>query len=133
MRGCSTVQFCPAELRKFGLGYSLAYAAPFAGFGILVIVDHGGGAYSLYGHLAEASHAAGAHLQQQLSRAGLGHVALDGPQGSAPTEDVGIRPSDETLAAIRARCEAAGVAPSAGWRTKFSQRSERMACRSSYL
>ena len=28
-------------------------------------------------------------------------VALDGPQGSAPTEDVGIRPSDETLAAIR--------------------------------
>ena len=29
-------------------------------------------------------------------------VALEGPQGSAPTEDVGIRPSDETLAAIRA-------------------------------
>jgi len=29
-------------------------------------------------------------------------VALDRPQGSAPTEDVGIRPSDETLAAIRA-------------------------------
>ena len=28
-------------------------------------------------------------------------VALDGPQRSAPTEDVGIRPSDETLAAIR--------------------------------
>lgn len=28
-------------------------------------------------------------------------VALDGAQGSAPTEDVGIRPSDETLAAIR--------------------------------
>ncbi len=29
-------------------------------------------------------------------------VALDGPQRSAPTEDVGIHPSDETLAAIRA-------------------------------
>jgi len=29
-------------------------------------------------------------------------VALDGPQGTAPTEDVGIRPSEETLAAIRA-------------------------------
>jgi phenylalanyl-tRNA synthetase beta chain len=28
-------------------------------------------------------------------------VALDGPQRAAPTEDVGIRPSDETLAAIR--------------------------------
>ena len=29
-------------------------------------------------------------------------VALDGPQRSAPTEDVGIHPSDETFAAIRA-------------------------------
>jgi len=28
-------------------------------------------------------------------------VALDGPQGSAPTEDVGVHPSDATLAAIR--------------------------------
>ena len=28
-------------------------------------------------------------------------VALDGPRGAAPTEDVGIRPSDETLTAIR--------------------------------
>ncbi len=28
-------------------------------------------------------------------------VALDGPQGSAPTEDVGIRPSEATLTAIR--------------------------------
>ncbi|HSO64559.1 MAG TPA: phenylalanine--tRNA ligase subunit beta, partial [Ornithinibacter sp.] len=28
-------------------------------------------------------------------------VALEGPQGTAPTEDVGIRPSEETLAAIR--------------------------------
>ncbi len=29
-------------------------------------------------------------------------VALDGPQGSAPTEDVGVRPSDEKLDVIRA-------------------------------
>ena len=29
-------------------------------------------------------------------------VALDGPQAAAPTEDVGIHPSEETLAAIRA-------------------------------
>jgi phenylalanyl-tRNA synthetase beta chain len=28
-------------------------------------------------------------------------VALDGPQGAAPTEDVGVQPSAETLAAIR--------------------------------
>ena len=31
----------------------VAYAAPFAGFGRLVIVDHGRGAFSLYGHLSE--------------------------------------------------------------------------------
>ena len=29
-------------------------------------------------------------------------VALDGPQASAPTEDVGLRPADDTLAAIHA-------------------------------
>jgi phenylalanyl-tRNA synthetase beta chain len=28
-------------------------------------------------------------------------VALDGPRGTAPTEDVGVRPSEDTLAAIR--------------------------------
>ena len=33
---------------------TVAYAAPFSGFGTLVIVDHGGDAYTLYGHLAEA-------------------------------------------------------------------------------
>ena len=32
----------------------VAYAAPFAGFGILVIVDHGDSAFTLYGHLSEA-------------------------------------------------------------------------------
>ncbi len=30
----------------------VVYAEPFAGFGRLVIVDHGGGAFSLYGHLS---------------------------------------------------------------------------------
>jgi septal ring factor EnvC (AmiA/AmiB activator) len=33
---------------------TVAYAAPFTGFGTLVIVDHGAGAYSLYGHLSQA-------------------------------------------------------------------------------
>ncbi len=51
-------------------------------------------------------------------------VALDGPQRSAPTEDVGIHPSDETLAAIRAAVPAqprhvglllAGDRVRAGW------------------
>jgi septal ring factor EnvC (AmiA/AmiB activator) len=34
-------------------GGTVAYAAPFSGFGTLVIVDHGSGAYTLYGHLAD--------------------------------------------------------------------------------
>jgi len=32
---------------------TVAYAAPFSGFGNLVIVDHGGRAFSVYGHLDE--------------------------------------------------------------------------------
>ena len=33
-------------------GGTVAYAAPFTGFGILVIVDHGDNAFTVYGHLA---------------------------------------------------------------------------------
>ena len=33
-------------------GGTVAYAAPFTGFGVLVIVDHGDNAFSVYGHLA---------------------------------------------------------------------------------
>jgi septal ring factor EnvC (AmiA/AmiB activator) len=35
-------------------GGTVAYAAPFTGFGTLVIVDHGASAFTLYGHLSEA-------------------------------------------------------------------------------
>jgi len=35
-------------------GGRVAYAAPFAGFGTLVIVDHGHQSFTLYGHLREA-------------------------------------------------------------------------------
>jgi septal ring factor EnvC (AmiA/AmiB activator) len=35
-------------------GGTVAYAAPFTGFGTLAIVDHGANAFTLYGHLAEA-------------------------------------------------------------------------------
>lgn len=38
---------------------TVAYAAPFTGFGNLVIVDHGDQAYSLYGHLASVAVRAG--------------------------------------------------------------------------
>jgi septal ring factor EnvC (AmiA/AmiB activator) len=34
---------------------TVAFAEPFSGYGNLVIVDHGGKCYSLYGHLAEVS------------------------------------------------------------------------------
>jgi len=36
-------------------GGTVAYAAPFTGFGTLVIVDHGQGAFTLYGHLSQAT------------------------------------------------------------------------------
>ena len=58
---------------------TVAYAAPFAGFGILVIVDHGDGAFSLYGHLAETPHAAGTHLRRGDAVGSVGLV----PAGEA--------------------------------------------------
>lgn len=52
---------------------TVAYAAPFSGFGVLVIVDHGGGAFSLYGHLAEALVEPGASVRRGdvVGRVGL--------------------------------------------------------------
>jgi septal ring factor EnvC (AmiA/AmiB activator) len=38
---------------------TVAFAAPFTGFGTLVIVDHGRSAFTLYGHLAETRVSAG--------------------------------------------------------------------------
>lgn len=51
----------------------VAYAAPFTGFGVLVIVDHGGSAFTLYGHLAEATVAEGAAVKagEVVGRVGL--------------------------------------------------------------
>ncbi len=58
---------------------TVAFAAPFAGFGTLVIVDHGDSAFTLYGHLLDAAVGAGA----QVSRgAVLGRVGL-APAGGA--------------------------------------------------
>ena len=33
-------------------GGTVAYAAPFTGFGVMVILDHGEDAFTVYGHLA---------------------------------------------------------------------------------
>lgn len=52
---------------------TVAYAAPFAGFGQLVILDHGATAFTLYGHLSEVMVAAGATVKagEVVGRVGL--------------------------------------------------------------
>jgi murein hydrolase activator len=58
---------------------TVAFAAPFSGFGTLVIVDHGGSAFTLYGHLLDASVKAGTNVSRG---APLGRVGL-APSGGA--------------------------------------------------
>ena len=71
----------------------VAFAAPFTGFGVLVIVDHGGSAFTLYGHLSEATVAEGAPV-----KAGdvVGRVGLAPAGGAALYFEVRIdgRPVD---------------------------------------
>lgn len=52
---------------------TVAFAAPFTGFGVLVIVDHGGAAFTLYGHLSEATVTEGATVKagEVVGRVGL--------------------------------------------------------------
>jgi septal ring factor EnvC (AmiA/AmiB activator) len=52
---------------------TVAYAAPFTGFGTLVIVDHGSSAFTLYGHLLDAAVTAGTNVSAgtPLGRVGL--------------------------------------------------------------
>lgn len=52
-----------AEVRAVHEG-AVAYAAPFAGFGVMVIVDHGDGAFSLYGHLSDTVRVEGDRLRR---------------------------------------------------------------------
>lgn len=60
-------------------GGVVAFAAPFAGFGTLIIIDHGRGAFTMYGHLAEAAVQRGARVPRQ---AVIGTVGL-APAGAA--------------------------------------------------
>lgn len=60
---------------------TVAYAAPFAGFGVLVIVDHGASAFTLYGHLSEAAVATGSTVKR-------GDVV--GSVGLAPAGDAAL-------------------------------------------
>jgi septal ring factor EnvC (AmiA/AmiB activator) len=43
---------------------TVAYAEPFSGYGNLVILDHGGQSYSLYGYLASLDVTRGARVER---------------------------------------------------------------------
>ena len=53
-------------------GGTVAFAAPFVGYGTLVIVDHGDNAFTLYGHLQQATLSQGARVARgsTVGRAG---------------------------------------------------------------
>ena len=72
---------------------TVAYAAPFSGFGTLVIVDHGGDAYTLYGHLAEAVVKGGTNVNRGTV---LGTLGTSPSGGAAAYFEVRIdgRPTD---------------------------------------
>lgn len=72
---------------------TVAYAAPFSGFGTLVIVDHGSSAFTLYGHLLDAVVKAGTKVRRGEV---LGHVGLSPSGGAALYFEVRIdgRPVD---------------------------------------
>jgi murein hydrolase activator len=59
---------------------TVAYADPFAGFGNLVIVDHGAQTFSLYGDLLDLAVKRGAHLERGQSVGTVG-AAPTGPAG----------------------------------------------------
>jgi murein hydrolase activator len=67
-----------ADIRAVHEG-TVAYAAPFTGFGTLVIVDHGDNAFTLYGHLAEAVVSAGTNVSRGTVLGTLGQS----PSGAA--------------------------------------------------
>ncbi|MDP1568589.1 MAG: peptidoglycan DD-metalloendopeptidase family protein, partial [Vicinamibacterales bacterium] len=60
---------------------TIAFAAPFTGYGTLVIVDHGDEAYSLYGHLLAATADVGAVVDRG---------AVLGESGAGPTGEPAV-------------------------------------------
>ena len=66
-----------ADIRAVHEG-TVAYAAPFTGFGTLVIVDHGQSAYTLYGYLAEAVVTAGTNVSRGTVLGTLGQSPSGG-------------------------------------------------------
>ncbi len=72
---------------------TVAYAAPFSGFGTLVIVDHGQSAFTLYGHLSETVVRPGMNVSRG---APVGRVGMAPSGGAALYFEVRIdgRPVD---------------------------------------
>jgi septal ring factor EnvC (AmiA/AmiB activator) len=72
---------------------TVAYAAPFTGFGTLVIVDHGHSAFTLYGHLLDTAVSPGTNVSRGTP---LGRVGLSPSGGAALYFEVRIdgRPVD---------------------------------------
>ena len=66
-----------ADVRAVHEG-TVAYAAPFTGFGTLVIVDHGQAAFTLYGYLAEAVVSAGTNVSRGTVLGTLGQSPSGG-------------------------------------------------------
>jgi septal ring factor EnvC (AmiA/AmiB activator) len=62
-RGIEIAAAAGSEVRAVSDG-QVAYADWYKGYGQLVIVEHGGGVYSLYGHLARIDAAAGSRVQR---------------------------------------------------------------------
>ena len=58
---------------------AVAYAEPFTGYGNLVIVDHGGQSYSLYGHLASLDVTRGARVERGEPVGTVGRPPTGGP------------------------------------------------------
>ncbi|MBY0496574.1 MAG: peptidoglycan DD-metalloendopeptidase family protein [Cyanobacteria bacterium] len=59
---------------------TVAFAAPFSGFGTMVIVDHGNNAFTVYGHLLDASVSTGTNVSRGTP---LGHIGLSPSAGAA--------------------------------------------------
>ena len=57
---------------------TVAYAAPFTGFGPLVIVDHGDRCYTLYGYLATTSVTKGARVEKGAAVGTVGRAPASG-------------------------------------------------------
>jgi septal ring factor EnvC (AmiA/AmiB activator) len=72
---------------------TVSYAAPFSGFGTLVIINHGAAAFTLYGHLIDAAVKAGTKVSRGTT---LGRVGMSPSGGAALYFEVRIdgRPVD---------------------------------------